>query len=82
MIIVNVKVPALEKEYNFSLEEKAPVGELIEEVVELILQKEGVLFSGDLREMVLCAMESGIQCARESTLSDYGICGGAELILV
>lgn len=82
MIIVNVKVPALEKEYNFSLEEKAPVGDLIEEIVELILQKEGVLFSGDIREMVLCSLENGIQCARERSLSEYGICGGAELILV
>lgn len=82
MIIVNVRVPALEKEYNFSLEEKAPVGDLIEELVELILQKEGVPFSGELREMVLCSLEKGIQCSRESTLSDYGICGGEELILV
>ena len=82
MIIVNIKVPALEKEYNFSLEEKAPVGDLIEEVTELIIQKEGVTFSGDMGEMVLCSMEDGIQCDRRHTLSDYGICAGAELVLV
>ena len=82
MIIVNIKVPALEKEYNFSLEETVPTGELIEEIAELIEQKEGVQFRGDMGEMVLCSLDSGFQCRRENSLNDYGICGGAELILV
>ena len=82
MIIVNIKVPALEKEYNFSVDENAPVSELIEEVVELIAQKEGVQFGGNRNEVVLCSREPGFQCARESSLNDYGIYGGGELILV
>ena len=82
MIIVNIKVPALEKEYNFSVDETAPVADLIEEIAELIVQKEGVQFSGNLNEMVLCSRDPGFQCARESSLNDYGIYGGAELILV
>lgn len=82
MIIVNIKVPALEKEHNFSVDENAPVSEVIEEVVELIAQKEGVQFSGNMNEVVLCSQEPGFQCARESSLNDYGIYGGAELILV
>ncbi|MBQ9346364.1 MAG: hypothetical protein IJT94_17445 [Oscillibacter sp.] len=82
MIIVNVKVPALEKEYNFSLDEDAPVGELIEETAELIVQKEGVQFIGNLDEMALCSREGCFQCSKRGTLRDYGICGGEELILV
>ena len=73
MIIVDVRVPALEKVYNFSVEERAKVGDLIEELVELVIQKEN---------MVLCSVENGVQCDRSCCLSDYGICGGAELILV
>lgn len=82
MIIVDIKVPALEKVYNFSVEEKARVSDLIEEVVELISQKERLAFSGNLEEMVLCCVESGVQCDRSCTLSDYGISGGSELLLV
>lgn len=82
MIVVDVRVPALEKVYNFSVEEKAKVGDLIEELVELIIQKECVPFSGGLENMVLCSVENGVQCDRDHCLSDYGICGGAELILV
>lgn len=82
MIIVNIRVPALEKVYNFSLEEEAKIKDLIEEVVELIAQKERVRFGGDLQEMVLCSVENGEQCDKNRSLSDYGIVGGAELILV
>lgn len=82
MIIVNVHVPALEKVYNFSVEEKAKVSDLIEELIELVAQKECIPFSGNLEEMTLCSIESGEQCNKDRCLIDYGICGGAELILV
>ncbi|MBR3007931.1 MAG: hypothetical protein IKI35_01760 [Stomatobaculum sp.] len=82
MVIVDVSVPALEKVYNLSLEEKAKIDDLIEEIVELVLQKEHLDFKGDHHELVLCAVESGVQMRRDKTLNDYGIVGGAELILV
>lgn len=82
MIIVNIKVPALEKEYNFSVDENARVEDLIEEIAELIVQKEGVQFSGNTDEMALCSQNPGFQCARGNCLNDYGVYGGAELILV
>lgn len=86
MIIVNVKVPALEKVYNFSVEEKAQVDDLIDEIVLLVFQKEGLSFEGDpkvaFREMSLCSLDAGIQLDRKFTLSDYNVCDGSELILV
>lgn len=82
MIIVNVRVPALEKVYNFSLDEKARIKDLIEEIVELIAQKESLQFENNLEEMVLCCVGNSEQCDRNHSLSDYGIAGGAELILV
>lgn len=81
MIIVNVRVPAIEKVYNFSLEERAKVRDLIEEITELISQKERLPFQGDLEEVVLCSVENGEQCGKDNYLSDYGITDGAELIL-
>ncbi len=82
MMIVDIKVPALEKVYNFSVEEKAKVSDLIEEVVELVIQKEHLAFHGDLDEMVLCYVGGGLQCDRDRCLGDYGITGSSELILV
>ncbi|MCR5370748.1 MAG: EsaB/YukD family protein [Clostridium sp.] len=82
MIIVDVRVPALEKQYNLSLEEKAKVGDLIEEIVELILQKEHIGFRGDINSLVLSSIDKGVQMRRDRTLSDYGVRGGDELLLV
>ena len=86
MIIVIVKVPALEKVYNFSLEEKAQVDELIDEITLLVFQKEGLSFDGDPKsafsEMSLCSLDAGIQLGRQYTLADYGVCDGSELMLV
>ena len=86
MIIVNIRVPALEKVYNFSIEEKAQISELIDEVTLLVFQKEGLSFDGDpkiaFREMSLCSLDAGIQLSKQCSLSDYGICDGSELILV
>lgn len=82
MIIVNVSVPAIEKVYNFSLEERAKVRDLIEEITELISQKEHLPFQGSLEEMMLCSLENGELCGKNNCLSDYGIIDGAELILV
>lgn len=82
MIIVNVGVPALEKVYNFSLEEKAKVRDLIEEIAELISQKERIPFTDSLDRMTLCIVETEEQCSRDACLADYGISGGTELILV
>ena len=82
MIIVDVKVPALEKVYNFSMDERARVGDLIEEIVQLVLQKEGVQFSGVLEEMTLGSVDKGIQCSPNHSLRDYAVGSGEELILV
>lgn len=86
MIIANVRVPALEKVYNFSLEEKAQIDELIDEIALLVFQKEGLAFEGDPKrafsQMSLCSLDSGIQLSRRHTLADYGVCDGSELMLV
>lgn len=86
MIIVNVRVPALEKVYNLSIEEKAPIDDLIDEIALLIHQKEGLSFAENPRTafscLTLCSVDTKAQLRRESTLANYGICDGAELILV
>ncbi len=82
MIIVNIAVPALEKVYNFSVDEKAQAADLIEEIVEMVKQKEGVQFHGDTSSLVLCAVEREINIDRIRCLGEYGVRDGDELILV
>ncbi len=81
MIVVNVRVPALEKVYNFSLDENARVRDLMEEMTELISQKEKVPAVLSQEEMVLCSLEHGTLCSRDALLSQCGIADGSELIL-
>ena len=81
MIIVNIWVPALEQTYNFSLDEKAMVEDLVEELVELISQKEQVSFQGNQAEMVLCSKDSREQFRRDRCLADYGVESGSTLLL-
>ena len=82
MIILDVRVPALDKTYNFSLEERANIGELIEEITELIKQKEGQTFCGAYRELALFSVDRETMLNPNCTLSGYGIQGGDELILL
>lgn len=82
MIIVNIRVPALEKVYNFSIDEKVRTADFIEEIVEIIKQKEGVRFHGDIESFALCSVENGVNISRDRSLGEYGIRGGDELVLV
>lgn len=86
MIIVNIRVPSVEKVYNLSVEEKVQIGDLIEEIALLVYQKEGFSFEGDphiaFDQMCLCSIDVGVQFNRQNTLENYGICDGAELMLV
>lgn len=81
-MIVNIRVPAMEKVYNFSINEKAPVDELIEELVELVKQKESVQFGGDMSTLTLCSTDRRIRYKSHGCVGDYGIRDGDELILV
>ena len=47
MIIVNVFIPLMDKEYEFKLNEDIPVCWIIEEITSLICQKEQYVLSND-----------------------------------
>lgn len=86
MIIVNIRVPALETVYNFSLDESASVSALIEEMVAVIRKKERFEQERDIKKtyagMSLCCIDTGIQLRPDLSLKDYGIWDGAEFMLV
>lgn len=82
MILVDVYVPSVDKEYDFSLNETVTVQTIIEEIAEMIGQKEQTFLVGDIREMNLCDKRSKAILPFENTLADCGIRTGASLILI
>jgi len=82
MILTDVYVPSVSKHYAFQLDEKVKIGILIEELAELICQKEQCRFVGKKTELVLCIYKSNAIMSKDMTLRDYGIADGGRLILV
>ena len=82
MILVDVYVPSVSNNYSFRLDEKIQIGLLIEELAELICQKEQCRFVGDKAELHLCMYKMNAIMSKEMTLTDYGIVDGGKLILV
>lgn len=82
MIIVDVFVPVVNKEYDFSINEKSAISLVIEEISEMIAQKEGFLTVRHPENFILCNAETNGIMDTKMTLESYGIGNGGRLILV
>lgn len=82
MIMVDVEVPSIGRQYNFSLEEHTVIKTLIIEMTEIISQKESCRLLGKVEDFVLCSQNLEEILSVESSLCDYGIKNGSRLILV
>lgn len=83
MINVDVLVPAIEKTYDFSLDENdMSVMICIEEIAEMICQREGMPSDDSIENMVLLDMKSKRMLIKNRTLSENGIKSGDTLILI
>lgn len=82
MIMVNVSVPSIGRQYHFSLDEQAPVSMLIAEISEVICQKESCFLEGDIDKLHLCSKNRKKILSPEESLARYGIVNGDSLMLV
>ena len=57
MILVDIKVPGVEQTYDFSLDENAPIALVMEEIVEMIGQKEHCSIAGNKEELLYAVMK-------------------------
>lgn len=80
MILVDIYVPALGREYDFKLDEKRTVAVLLEEISRLIAQKEHCRLVGESKELFLCMQEKIFY--PEFRLAKYGVTTGSHLLLV
>jgi len=82
MIMVDVYVPAVDKEYDFSLDQNVRISTIIEEISEMIAHKEHSEVVGNIEELMLCDRKAGKILDENATLGSVQICTGSKLILV
>ena len=82
MVLVDIYVPAVDKRYDFQLDEKVPIHVIIEEITEMIGQKERMTVAGDIGGMILSDQVRGIILPKDRTLHGCGIGNGSRLLLV
>lgn len=82
MILVDIYVPSLDRNYDFQLNENAGVGTIIEEIGEMVGQKERSRIVGDVAKLALCDKRKKSVLDKERTLAECGIFTGSSLILI
>ncbi len=82
MILVDIYVPSVGNIYDFQLDENEKIGTIIEEIGELIGQKEHCQVVGDIGRLMLCSRENSMILLKDSTLAESVIRTGNSLILV
>lgn len=82
MISVDIFVPAMDRTYQFNLDEEARISFLVDEISELICRKEHSGLSGEKECFLLGSLDRGIRFGSGHSLREYSIKNGDTLILV
>ncbi len=82
MILVDIYVPSLGRDYNFSLDERAIISNLLEEISEMIVQKEKCESVLEGEKFMLCSLDGKEILKADQTLEAYGIENGSRLLFV
>lgn len=82
MILVDIYVPAVGNTYDFQLDEGEMAGTLMEEIGELIGQKEHSRIVGDVGDFMLCTRRDKKILPKGMTLAASGVRNGDSLLLV
>lgn len=82
MLHVDVYIPAVTRNYEFSLNEHAKIKALTEEIASVIRQKENRQWEGDMSRLLLCNASNGHTLPPEKTLYQCRVRPGSRLILL
>lgn len=82
MLYVEVYVPALEKEYEFSLNEHARIGAVIDEISSVVSVQEQKKWQPDTEERILCNATGMCLLPADHTLYECRVHPGSRLILL
>lgn len=82
MILTDIYIPSLGERMDFRLDEEAKIGSLVEEMAEMIAQREQWEMGEWAKGLQLFSMELERPLNREGTLGGYGVKDGSPLILI
>lgn len=82
MVLVDVFVPSVDRTYDFRLNESIPVSAVIDEIAEMVGQKEQTKVVGKTNELQLYEKQTKRLLAKNKTLDECGVIQGNTLILV
>lgn len=82
MILVDIYIPALDKTYDFQVEETVPVEDLVMEITEMVGSETRTKNKLSVEKFLLCSPDRGVIFQKGSTLGSYGIRNGYRLMLV
>ena len=82
MVLVDVFVPSVNKVYDFQLSENTSIHAVIEEISEMIGQKERVAIVGNVDELLLCDKQTNKILERNKTLAECNVITGHSLIFI
>lgn len=82
VILTDIYVPSVNRTYDFRLDENAQIGSVINEISELIEQKEHCFVVGNRDDLILCMKGSRQILPADMTLEECGIRTGSSMILV
>lgn len=81
MILIDVYVPALDKVYDFSVDENSQISVLIEELVEMICQYEQYELIENPERIMLACLSTRLRLPSSETLAACGVKHGDKLIM-
>lgn len=82
MILVDIDVPSVGQTYDFNLDENAKIQVIIEEIAEMISQKERTSLVGDPRDLMLCDRLNKRTLPKNVSLRECGVGNGGSMLLV
>ena len=82
MIMVDIDVPSIGRQYNFRVDETVPVEDLVEDVKELIRAKENADVDPAHDMFDLVSYDRKIVLQKDATLSSYDFRNGSRFMLV
>lgn len=82
MILVDIFVTSLDKSYDFQLNENVRVETIIDEISEMVCQKEKMKVVGDASKLMLCDMFKHKVLDKNKTLLESEVLTGSKLVLI
>lgn len=82
MLHVDVLIPAIARNFEFSLDEHTRISMLIEEIAYIVSQKEQKEWDGRMEELILCNLSRQCMLPKERTLYQCKVRPGSQLVLL